>query len=193
MSTKNRVQAFFLTANVLALVPISAQSAVPEWQIIPAESQLTFTGTQNGAPVSGEFKQFTGSIFVDPNDLKSSHIDIVVDINSLSASYADLKTTLASPDWFNVKLFPKAEYKSTQFVKTGEKTYQAIGTLTLRDKSEPVTLTFTAEQLAPNKGMVVGSTVIKRTLFGVGQGEWASTNQIKDEVTVSFKVMGVKK
>ena len=192
MIIKNSLHRWIVT-SVLIVMPLLADASVPSWQIEPAESQLTFTATQNGAPVSGEFKSFTGTILVDPNDLKNSSIDIIVDINSISASYAELKATLVTPDWFNVKLFPKAEFKSTEIVKTGEKAYQAKGTLTIRDKTVPVVLTFTGEQPNPNKGIVAGSTQIKRTMFGVGQGDWAGTNEIKDDVTVNFKIVATKK
>ncbi|BCA96903.1 hypothetical protein TUM19329_32640 [Legionella antarctica] len=159
---------------------------------MPAESQLTFTATQNGAAVSGEFKTFTGTILVDPNDLKNSSIEITVDISSISASYAQLKEILVSPDWFNAKLFPKAVFKATQVEKTGEKAFQAKGTLTIRDKSVSVTLVFSGEQPEPNKGIVLGTTQIKRSQFGVGQGDWAGTDEIKDDVAISFKIVAIK-
>ncbi|HAT8643103.1 TPA: YceI family protein [Legionella pneumophila] len=175
------------------LLPLMVNAAPMQWSIVPSESQLTFTGTQNGAPVTGEFKTFTGEIHVDPNDLSVGSIEIRVDIASLSTSYADLKETLLTSDWFNPKLFPQAIFKATQFKQTGKNAYEAAGTLTIRDKSAPVTLTFTSEEIAPNKRVVLGSTAIKRSTFGVGQGEWASTDEIKDEVTVKFKVLAVKK
>lgn len=178
---------------LLLLIPILVNaSALPEWEIVPADSTLTFTATQNNAPVSGQFKKFTGKIFFDPNNYKDSSTYIIIDMNSLSASYADLTTTLVSADWFDVALFPKAEFRAVQFNKTGEKTYQANGTLTIRNKSVPVTLTFTAE-ISKNKALVEGSTRLKRSNFGVGQGEWSSTNEIKDEVTVNFKVVATRK
>lgn len=167
--------------------------AVPQWDMIANESQLTFTATQNGSPVTGEFKQFTANLQVDINNLKESSIDIVIDMNSLSASYAEVKNTLLTTDWFNVKIFPKAQFKATEFNKTGDNAYQANGTLTIRDKSMPVTLTFTSSFPDTNKGVVIGSTTLKRSAFGVGQGEWASTDQIKDEVIVNFKVVATKK
>lgn len=190
--SKQRIRTV-LVSGFLALASMGTEAAVPQWQIVPNESQLTFTATQNGAPVTGEFKTFTGDISVDPNDLKNSSIDIIVDINSISASYSELKDTLINAEWFNVKMFPKAEFKSNQIEKTGDKSYQAKGVLTIRDKSEPVTLTFTSEQPNANKGIVVGNTTIKRTQFGVGQGDWSSTKEIEDEVTINFKVVGIKK
>lgn len=193
MIISKRIKRSVVVSGFLVFTPLLTEAAVPQWQIVPNESQLTFTATQNGAPVTGEFKTFTGDIRVDPNDLKNSSIDIIVDINSISASYSELKDTLINPEWFNVKMFPKAEFKSNQIEKTGDKSYQAKGILTIRDKSEPVTLTFTSEQPDANKGIVVGNTTIKRTQFGVGQGDWSSTKEIKDEVTINFKVVGIKK
>jgi len=175
------------------LLPMAAQAVPVQWQMVPAESQLSFTATQNNAPVSGQFKSFSADLLVDLDDLKNSHIDIVVDINSVSASYADLKDTLITADWFNAKLFPKAEFKASEFEKTGDNAWLAKGTLTIRDKSAPVTLTFTTKEVTPDKRIVTGSTSIKRSDFGVGQGDWASTDEIKDEVTVNFTVSAVRK
>ena len=172
---------------------LNAMGTPVSWQIVPNESELTFTGTQNGAPVTGSFKQFTGTILFDPNDLKNSSIDIVVDINSVITSYAELKDTLLTSDWFNAKNFPKAEFKSTQIDKLNDKEFEAKGILTIRDKSQPVVLTFTESEPGPNKAVASGSTSIKRTAFGVGQGEWAGTDQVKDDVKINFKVIATKK
>jgi polyisoprenoid-binding protein YceI len=182
----------WLASSIICLASAALNATAPQWTMIPGDSKLTFTATQNGAPVSGEFNSFTAAINADPVDLKSSMIDIVVDMNSITASYPELKDTLISSDWFNVKMFPKAEFKATNFKKTADNNYQAMGTLTIRDKLVPVTLTFTADLVDPKKGLVTGSTTIKRTAFGVGQGDWASTDEIKDDVTVNFKITATK-
>lgn len=176
---------------LLLSLPICA--AVPQWTIIPEESSLTFTATQNDAPLTGQFTSFGGEIFWDPQDYKSSRVRITVNMNSVSLSYQEIKTTLLNADWFNVKLYPEAVFTAAVFNKTGAKTYQAAGTLVIRDKSVPTTLTFTVEQPQPQKSVVEGTASLKRSAFGVGQGEWAATDQIKDEVVVSFKVTAVKK
>lgn len=185
MRLMNCVLGLFLTSSCVTSYAMNP----PKWDIVSNESELTFTATQNEAPVTGGFKKFSGTILVDPADYKTGSIDIVVDMSSVTASYADLKTTLVAPDWFNVALFPKAEFKATQFNKTGENSYDAIGTLTIRDKSAPVTLHFTANITNNNHAVVTGETTIKRNAFGVGQGEWSSTKEIKDDVVVHFKVV----
>jgi polyisoprenoid-binding protein YceI len=177
----------------LALLPVLSTAAVPSWKIVPAESELSFTATQNDAPITGRFKTFTGEINVDPNQLSSSTIKIVVDIGSISDVYNQLADTLATPDWFNVKSFPQAIYQSKEIVNTGDKTYQVKGTLTIRDKTLPVTLMITQEEYSANKGRVKGTTTIQRLPFGVGQGEWIDTKTVKNEVKIDFTVSAVRK
>ena len=190
---KLKTKLSYLTSIVLAASTFGVQAKPVEWDMIPEQSQLTFVATQNGSPLNGKFNSFTANLNVDPNDLEHSSIDIIIDINSASLSYNEIKKTLLASDWFNVKMFPKAEFKATQFKKTGDNAYQALGTLTIRDKSLPVTLSFTSTFPDEKTGVVMGSTVLKRTAFGVGQGEWSSVDQVKDDVTVNFKVTATKK
>ena len=175
------------------LLPAMCIAAVPAWEIVPNESSLSFTATQNDAPVTGQFKKFTGEINFDPNQLSANNVKIIVDVGSITDAYNQLSDTLKTPDWFNTKLFPQAVFQSSDFVKTGDKTYQSKGTLTMRGKTLPVTLVFTQEEYTPTKAVIKGSTTIKRTAFGVGQGEWADTKAVKDDVQINFKITAIKK
>lgn len=180
-------------AFYLLFLSFSSFAAVPTWQIIPNESHLTFTATQNGAPVSGEFKTFSGDIAVDPNQLNASHVKVIVDVASVTSSYQQVADTLKSSDWFDVKIFPQAIFEAHEFSKTGDKTYQVKGILTIRNKTVPITLDVTQEEYSSSKAKVNGNTTIKRSVFGVGQGEWAATDTIKDEVQINFVLSVVKK
>lgn len=171
---------------VSMLLPILVQAAVPSWQIIPSESSITFTATQNNAPVSGSFTSFTGDIKFDPTQLAESHVRIVVDMNSVHSSYNEMSDTLKMADWFNIKLFPQAVFTADKFTKTGDNTYQANGMLKLRDKTLPTVLNFSVVDYSATAFHATGNTMIKRTAFGVGQGDWAKTDAVKDEVKVNF-------
>jgi polyisoprenoid-binding protein YceI len=177
---------------LLVLLPIVSIAAVPTWKIVPNESSLTFTAIQNGAPVTGKFTSFTGEINFDPNQLDKSKVKIIVDVGSIYDPYNQLTDTLRTPDWFNVKLFPQASFESSKFIKTADKNFQAQGTLTIRDKSLPITLMFTQEEYTPTKARVKGIATIKRTAFGVGKGQWADTKVIKDDVKIDFTITGMK-
>jgi|SRR6185312_1198091 len=175
---------------LLLLMPLATNAAT--WQIIPKESAINFTATQNGAPVSGQFKSFSGEINFDPTQLATSNVRIVVDINSVMAAYDQVVDTLKTADWFNVKLFPQAIFKSSNFTKTGDNTYQANGTLTIRDKTAPIMLTFVMEEYSKSHARAKGTATLQRTTFGVGQGEWAKTDEIKDEVKINFTLAATR-
>ncbi len=178
---------------IFLLLPLMAFSDIPSWKIIPTESSITFTATQNGAPVTGTFTNFSGDIYFDPAQLDKSHVKIIVNMGAISDSYNQLSDTLKSTDWFNTQSFPQAVFESTGFTKTGDKTYQAKGTLTIRDKTQPIILNFTQQEYSQTKAKMTGSTTIKRTAFGVGQGEWSDTKAVKDDVQINFTVSAIKK
>lgn len=175
------------------LLPTLATAAATTWTIVSADSKITFTATQNNAPVSGIFKTFTGTINFDPAQLASSNVHIVVDMNSVITSYNEVENNLKTADWFNVKIFPQAVFTANNFTKIANNTYQAKGNLTIRDKTLPIVLTFVLDQYSNTKAHATGSTTLKRTAFGVGQGDWASTDEIKDDVKVDFVLDAVKK
>jgi len=176
----------------LLLFTLNSQASVSEWKINPEQSSIIFTATQNNAPVSGELTQFSGKIFADANNLKESSIHIIIDMSSIKTAYGELTKTLLSPDWFNVNTFPKAEFTANKFEKIEGDTYKADGMLIIRDKTAPISLSFTAKISPDNKAIVEGTTTFKRSTFGVGQGEWASVEEIKDEVKVNFKILANK-
>lgn len=188
----------FLTLNKFVFITTFLFSssfcyaATPKWQIIPDKSTITFTATQNDAPVTGEFKSFTGDIHFDPQQLSISNVTIIVDIASVKTSYAEIAKTLLSQEWFDVKTFPKATFKATSFSKIGDNNYQANGTLTIRDKTSPVTLTFTLQPVTKITTIAKGETTIQRSTFGIGRGEWASTDNIKDEVKINFTLSATR-
>lgn len=177
---------------LILLTPSIGLATISKWKMIPEESSITFTGIQNGAPASGSFKKFSSEINLDPSQINDSRVRIIVDMSSVSTSFSDFAATLITADWFNTKLFPQAIFEAKEFTKIGVNKYQANGILTIRDKTVPVSITFVAEELSKTKGRVKGIVTLKRTLFGVGQGEWADTDAVKDDVQVSFVITAEK-
>ncbi len=167
--------------------------AVPQWAIVPDKSTLSFSATQNNAPAEAYFDQFSGVISFSPEQLATSHVRIVVDMASVSADYEDLVVTLKMPEWFDVKKFPQAIFESSTFSKIKDDEYKAVGKLTIRDKTEPVTLMFKVKKIAANEMGIKGQATVERLQFGVGQGEWASTDEVEDEVKINVDITISKK
>lgn len=185
-----RLSNYFIFIFSILLLPTI--STAFEWHIVPDKSSLYFKAIQNNAPIKGEFKTFTGQIDFDQQALNKSHVDIVVDTASVSTSFKDVSDGLKTAEWFDIKAFPKATFSAADFKKINDKDYEAQGKLTLRDKTLPLTLYFTFEKYTDKEAIVTGHAKLKRTEFGVGQGEWKKTDGVKDDVEINFKIEAIR-
>lgn len=183
------VLSFFLS---IIIVPFRGLASQTPWAVDYAKSELSFTATQNDAPVTSSFKKFTCDIVFDPENLAASKIKVIVDMSSVHSEYEDLITTLKSTDWFGVDQFSTATFQSITIRHKVNNHYSAQGRLTIRDKSKPVTLEFTMEKYTSTQAQAKGHFNIKRIDFGVGQGEWASTDDISNDVMVNFIIQATR-
>jgi polyisoprenoid-binding protein YceI len=140
----------------------------------------------------GSFKQWTADIVFSPDDLKNSSLTVRVDLASVATGDEQRDSALPSADWFDVANHPTAIFQASQFKKVAEGSYKADGTLSLRDKTAPLVLSFKLK-IVGDKATAKGSTTLDRTVFGVGQGEFLATDQIPAAVKVSFNLTAMRK
>lgn len=171
----------------LSLIVTLAYAAV-QWNMQPKDSQLTFVGTQAGAPFEGKFEKFTADIKFDPQDVASSRFDVSIDTDSVNTRDAERDETLKSADLFAVKQFPTARYVADKFTDKGKGQYAATGKLTLRNITKDVPIVFTFED-SKTGAWLKGTASIKRLDFGVGQGDWKDTETVANEVKVKFALL----
>ena len=176
------------------LICISSSYAnFSEWKIILNESAISFTGMKNNNSIVGRFLKFDGDIRFDPNKLSHSNVRVVIDMNSIYTPSKEFTSTLKLSDWFDVLKYPDAIFESIHFVKISEDTYRSKGSLTIKGKSIPILLVFTVDKLTENKILVRGTTSIKRSIFGVGCGQWSNVSLIKDDIKINFIITAVRK
>jgi len=148
---------------------------------------LEFIGTQAGAEFKGNFQKFTAAVDFAPDALANSHFDVSIDLNSLDTKDKDRDKTLRGSDFFDVAHFPTAHYVTRSFTKTAAG-YAAVGALTLRGvtKDTPINFQFVSTS---GTAKLEGTATLKRLDFGVGQGEWKSTEWVGDAVKVAFSLV----
>jgi polyisoprenoid-binding protein YceI len=181
----------WLVASLLCFIPAALADA-PAYDIVADKSSLKFIATQNNAPLQGTFKQFTARILFDPAQLDKSSIDVEIDLASLHMADMSVAQTLAAPEWFAAKDFPKAIYKASVIKHVKDNQYIAEGELTLKNRTLPVALNFTMEKMDDTSAIAHGSASILRNDFMVGEGEWATDGSIKNEVRVEFHITAQK-
>ena len=180
-----------ISASALSWASSPALAAAPaRYSLDPAKSTLEYAFVQAGAQNKGAFKKYTTTLDFAADNLAASKLDVVVDMASLDTGDKERDDTLRGADLFDVARNPQARFSSTQIVKTANG-YDAVGKLTLhgvsRDTHVPFTLRTATEQGKP-VSYLTGKTTIKRLEFGVGQGDWKSTEWVGDEVTITYSV-----
>jgi polyisoprenoid-binding protein YceI len=170
-----------LSAAVSVAGPVTSYSADPQ------QSRLEFTGVQAGAEFKGSFHKFSADVEFAPDVLASSRFDVQIDLKSVDSMDKDRDTTIRGPDIFDVAHYATAHYVTRSFTKTAAG-YTAVGALTLRGVTKDVPIDFQFTQSAGG-AKLDGSAKLKRLDFGVGQGDWKSTEWVADAVKISFSLV----
>ena len=166
-----------------ALVVAPTPAGPVKWVVSPG-STLGFATSWSGEAIQGRFDKWTADILFSPAALDASKLSVAIDLTSVKTGDEQRDASLPSGDWFDVAEHPKATFTATRFTQTAEGRFVAHGKLTLRGVSRPLDLPFRLK-ITGDTASVSGVTTLDRTAFGVGQGEWQSTDSIPAKVTVT--------
>lgn len=166
--------------------------------IIPNRSSIRWYGT-SGMPViaeqTGSIKVKKGKVQIDSNgDISAA--EILIDMSSISNDnlsgelQAKIENHLKSTDFFDVKKYPEASFKSSKVEKFGDRRYQLIGELTIKNlkKNTNILGFYTTDGFNYS---FKGNFIFDRTDFGIkyGSGKFfkdLGDKLINDSVKLSF-------
>lgn len=152
-----------------------------------AKSQITFGFKQENVPGEGKFRKFTAQVAFDAAKPEATKANIEVDVTSVDLGDAGWSSDVQSDSWFNTKRFPKSTFVVTSAKALGGGRYEAPAKFTLKGVTKDVTATFTAR---PDAGgtLLEGMVPLRRNDYKMGEGPWADTTVVANEVAVRFKV-----
>ena len=179
-----------LAISLLLLSPL-ARSA--EYAFDKVHTQILFTVSHLGFSNStGAFTEFDGGFVFDENNLEASSVNVSISTKSIDMNDKTWNQHLSGEKWFDVKQFPTMSFKSTGVTKTGDKTMDVKGDLTIKGVTKPVTLAVifnkAGDQFGKAKAGFSATTSIDRTEFGMPNNAPA----IGAQVTIRIEVEGVK-
>jgi polyisoprenoid-binding protein YceI len=181
--------------TVLLALPLFAAPAhaADRYKIDPAHSAVVFrVGHMGIGIVFGRFNEIAGSFVVDRENPANCSLAAGILADSVDTNQADRDKHLRSPDFFNVKEFPRITLKSTKVEQTDDG-YKVTGDLTLHGVTRSITfnLTKVGEGKDPRGTQRIGfytEFTVKRTDHGMN----FSTDMVSDEVTLMISVEGIK-
>ncbi|NCN70877.1 MAG: YceI family protein [Betaproteobacteria bacterium] len=175
-----------VTLSTALLVSLALPCAAQQ-KLLPAQSALTFTAKQMGVPINGRFKKFDAQVSFDAAKLASSKVAFIVDMGSASIGIPEMDIELPKAIWFNVAKFPQASFVSSSFKSLGSGHYEVSGLLSIKGQAQHVTAPLTMTHDGTST-VVNGVLLIKRLVFKIGDGDWADTSMIANDVQVMFKL-----
>ncbi len=180
----------FLSRLTLTLaLAVAAGSALAQTAtLLPAQSEITFTTRQMGVPVEGKFGRFEAQIALDPKKPEGGSVAFAIDASSARFGTAELDAEVVKPVWLAVAKFPQASFRSTAIKAAGPGRFEVSGKLTIKGAERDIVVPVVLSQAA-GLSTASGSFAIRRIEFKVGEGEWADTSMLANEVTVRFKLV----
>jgi polyisoprenoid-binding protein YceI len=170
-------------------------AAAETYEVDPVHSSVIYKIRHMGVTNHyGRFNSLKGTITMDEAAPESGSIQLEIDASSFDSKNPKRDEHVKGPDFLNVKQFPTITFKSTQMKKTGDKTLDVTGDLTLHGVTKPITakLEIIGKGKNPKGGEIAGGEAtftIKRSDFGVNfmpQG-------LSDEIGLIVGIEGVKK
>lgn len=181
-------------ASLLLLIGVSAQAA--NWAIVKGDSRVIFKYSYEGTPYQGEFTNVDATFDIDPLNPSSCVFDVTINIEDIKVDSAEVLDYLLDIELFDVDQWPTATFKAEKCRLESGNQFVSDGTLTIRDQTRPISFPFTldVETIDGQVGFHLTSEVtIQRLEFGVGQGYWANTSGIPNDVGVEVDVYAMQK
>ncbi len=172
-------------AGALACAFIALPAAAQQ-KIIPDKSRVRFVTTQMNVPVEGQFRKFDGTVAFDPAKPEATKAQFEVDLGSIDLGNAEGETEARRKAWLDVAAFPKAKFEAASVKALGGGKFEARGPLSIKGVSQEVVAPFTLTEAAGAR-VVEGQFTLKRLKYRIGEGPWADTETVADDVLVRFR------
>lgn len=171
------------TAAVLAACPPAARAQ----QVDVAASELAFVTRMMGAPVEGRFTRWQAQLQFDPRRPAAAQITLRVDMTSARFPAAEVSAEAQRPVWFDGARFAEARFQSTAVKPLADNRFEIEGRLELKGRTHDLRVPVALARYG-NSASATGSFVIRRLDYGVGDGEWADTSLVANDVQVRFRL-----
>ena len=183
----NKIVFFLLFLFVLGPIQVFGQ----QWNLDPAHTNFYFEVKHTYAAVRGQFTEFSGNVYFDPENPGKGRFSFVLKVYSIDTKSGKRDTHLRSPDFFNAKKFPEIIFKSSKVTKAGDNKFIVAGKLTIKDVTKDLVLEFDylGQKDNPLKpGQLVAGLdallTIDRLAYNVGDGKFYKMGVVGKDVDI---------
>jgi polyisoprenoid-binding protein YceI len=195
---KRTLTVILLAASIAQTAPVAALGA-DRYVIDPVHTSVGFAVRHLViSKVRGNFKEFSGTIVYDEQDITRSSVDVTINSASINTENVKRDRHLRSPDFLDAGRFPTLTFTSKRIEERGDG-HVAVGDLTIRGVTREVALPFTlnGKIVDPWGKTRIGAEAeltINRHDFGVSWSERMDSGGlvVGNEVKITISVEAIK-
>lgn len=157
--------------------------------VLVDRSEIAFTTTQMGVHFDGRFRKWRADVVFEPASLTTSRAQIDVDLASVDLASDDSEAEARGPLWFDTSKYPIAHFTSTSIVSRGGDRYDVAGRLSLKGVSHDFVVPIVVTRDPAGNRIAEGRFSLKRLDYRIGEGEWADTGTVANDVIVRIRMV----
>lgn len=180
---------------LIMVVSTTQAQLAKEWTLDKAHTSVTFAVKHFFTTVNGNFTDYDGIFYFDPDKLSASKFTFSIPVTSINTNNKKRDADLVSDNFFNAEEYPEIKFVSTKFEKKSATEFIVHGDLQIKDVTKRVAIPFeiTGQMEHPMKEgtKILGlsfNTSLNRTDYKVGTGNWASTLVVGDNVDIEINM-----
>jgi polyisoprenoid-binding protein YceI len=173
------------TLGALLLVPGLANAD----GVVVGKSEIAFTMKQMGVNFDGRFRKWKADVDFQPAALDKSKAEVDVDLASLDLASTESEAEAKGPLWFNTAKFPAAHFVSTSILSLGGDRYEVAGKLSLKGITRDCVVPIAVKADASGNRVAEGTFSLKRLEYRIGEGEWADTATVDNDIRVRIRIV----
>ena len=177
-----------LAAASFAALVVAPTPALAQQKLDAAKSEMVFVSKQMGVPVEGKFRKFDAQVAFDPKKPEAGKVSFTIDTGSASFGSPETDAEVVKPTWLGVAKFPQATFQSSAIKAVGGGKFEVTGKLAIKGSTQNVVVPVALTQ-AGGATTATGGFTLKRLEFKIGEGEWADTSMVANDVQVKFKLL----
>lgn len=177
-------------------VSTSAYAAPTEYEMDLAHTDIHFSVMRFGFNrVIGHFREASGSISYDPDDISKSTVSVKIDVDSIDSGHDERDEHLRGEYWFNAAEYPHIKFQSTEVEALEEGVIKVHGDLSIHGETHRVPLKVIINKTGTDpasKKEALGVTVkthISRSKFGIK----TAPPLIDDDISIHIEMLAHRK
>ena len=157
------------------------------WQIDPSVSVVGFSGVHAGASFEGRFNKWQAMLDIDKREVTRSKITAIIEVASATDGIPLHDSTLPEAEWFDVKNFPQAYYRTTRIKVRHDGRYDLEGTLELKGRKVGVSTLILS--IKDEQATIEGLVTVNRADINMGMESDPDGSWVSMDIGVSVHVL----